>query len=358
MKGAVIDEFTRIGGGQILARLVYDYLTNSHIDTKFVTDLRHPFLDRNIPVLETRYDYHEQANSFLLINKVMGTQRDLRRIFSMNKFDIVFNNHPNMFLYNADINALHGFSFLDPITDEFGNIERKLIFNLIKHSHIYSIYGGGTFLVNSKYTMNLAKILFPKLGISPKFMKVVYIPVEANKKPDLSLKDPKAVVSIGRINKGKRFDIIVKVAKSMPDYKFYIIGAVNRGDDQYYGYLMDIKPNNLEIIVNASESKKQEILRKSFIYMHANRKEHYGISIIEAMACGLIPVVPKSGGPWIDIVERGKFGYGYDTIDEAIEIIRTVDLNRNKEIYESISRFSYERFNEDLGDLVTVVHEN
>lgn len=358
MKGAVIDEFTRVGGGQILARLVYDFFTDSHIDSKFITDFRHPLLDQNIPVLETRYDYHEKANSFYLLGKVMETKRDLRNIFSKNRFDIVFNNHPNMFVYNADINALHGFSFLDAITDEYGKIENKLIFNLIKHSRIYSIYDGGSFLVNSNYTMNLAKMLFPKLGISPKFMKVVYIPIKTYKKPDLSLKDPKTVVSIGRINNGKKLDTIVKIAKGMPDFKFYIIGAINKGDYNYYNYLMSIKPRNLEIFANASESKKQEILQKGFIYLHANRKEHYGISILEAMACGLVPVVPMSGGPWIDIVERGKFGYGFNTIDEAIEVLETVDLNKNKEIFESLSRFSQSQFKEDLSDLVTMVREN
>jgi len=35
------------------------------------------------------------------------------------------------------------------------------------------------------------------------------------------------------------------------------------------------------------------------------------------MAAGLIPVVHRSGGPWTDIVEFGKYGFGFSNLEEA-----------------------------------------
>ncbi|WP_237265288.1 glycosyltransferase family 4 protein [Thermoplasma sp. Kam2015] len=303
-------------------------------------------------MIETHYDYRENMPYILLLRKIMQTRADLKNIFSKYKFDITFNNHPNMFLYNADINALHGFSFLDPIIDEYGNIEKRFIFEAIKRSHLYDIYDGAVFYVNSKYTLGLAKSLFPRLGIKPRIMKVIYIPVEPKEKVDLSNKMDNTVISIGRINKGKNYDLLMDIARKLDDYRFYIVGAVNEGDEKYYDYLMRIKPKNVEIIPNADESTKNSLLKKSSIYLHTNRKENYGISILEAMSYGIIPVVPKSGGPWLDITEEGKYGYGYGSVEEAVEVIGSIDQNRRIEVYESMGRFSYDKFKQGIEDLM------
>ncbi len=38
-------------------------------------------------------------------------------------------------------------------------------------------------------------------------------------------------------------------------------------------------------------------MRKSKVYFHPMVGEHFGISIVEAMAAGLVPVVSDVGGP-------------------------------------------------------------
>ena len=356
MNAAIIDEFTRIGGGQVLAKLVFNKLSNDGMDVSFITDSNHRYLDLNSNIIETRYDYIENAKLFYIANRVIKTKHDLKKIFKVHKFNLTFNNHPNMFLYNAKINVLHGFSFLDPFIDEYGNIKNTMAFKLIKYSKIYKIYNNSIFYVNSRYTLDIANKLFPELNIKPALMKVIYIPVKINLNSN-NLKN-KNIVSIGRINKEKNYDLIIEIAKSLMDYKFYIIGAVNKGDEQYYNYLMNKKPRNLEIIPNAKEDLKDIVLKKCSIYLHANRKEHYGISLIEAMSYGLIPVVPKSGGPWIDIIDKGRYGYGYDNIDEAIETIRSIDFSRRDEIKDSLNRFSYKKFSEDLDDLINIAYRN
>jgi alpha-1,2-mannosyltransferase len=52
-------------------------------------------------------------------------------------------------------------------------------------------------------------------------------------------------------------------------------------------------------------------------------QDHFGISVVEAMASGCVPVVHKSGGPWMDILDQqqGTYGFSYSTPKEAAKHI-------------------------------------
>ena len=98
------------------------------------------------------------------------------------------------------------------------------------------------------------------------------------------------------------------------------------------------------------------LFKRAKVYLHTRRNENYGLSVAEAIGYGCIPVVPKSGGPWIDIVEQGKYGYGYDTVNEATDIIQEAfktPSNNYREIYDSRHRFSFKRFKNELETLTS-----
>ena len=59
------------------------------------------------------------------------------------------------------------------------------------------------------------------------------------------------------------------------------------------------------------------------VYLHTMPYEHFGISIVEAMAAGLVPVVPRSGGPYVDVLNgsQGVYGYSYSNVREAADCI-------------------------------------
>ncbi len=353
MKVLLIDEFSRIGGGQILSKLLLDYFNQNYGKTYLALDREHTYMHYE-NIIETPYYFRENMKLPFLYYYVARTKRFLKH-YIQNQFDLTFNNHPNMFLYKANINALHGFSFLDQIIDEYGNIKNKIIFNFIKTSGMYKLYNNANFYVNSNYTIKISSKLFPLLNIQPDIMKVVYIPVESKNKLDLSLKNKNLVVSIGRIDIRKNYEALFKIADKLKNYSFVIAGALNKGDETYYSNLIKNKPDNVEIRANINEEDKIALLKKAAIYLHLNRREHYGISILEAMSYGLVPVVPESGGPWEDIIEHGRYGYGFNTIDEAVEQIKNIDFDIIKTIIDSMDRFSFKNFYYNMDNFVEEV---
>ena len=58
--------------------------------------------------------------------------------------------------------------------------------------------------------------------------------------------------------------------------------------------------------------------------------DHFGVSVVEAIAAGLIPVVPNKGGPSEFVPQR----YQFATLEQAAEIIAHVfnDLQRTEQI--------------------------
>ncbi|MCW6168981.1 MAG: glycosyltransferase [Thermoplasmatales archaeon] len=115
------------------------------------------------------------------------------------------------------------------------------------------------------------------------------------------------------------------------------------------------KTDNVDIVPSPTDKEKRNLFLTSKVFLHTNRKEHFGISIVEAMSHGLVPVVPKSGGPWIDIIGMGKFGFGYSNNEELIQVLdeamKTTQAFQ-KQILDSTARYSFEQFRLHINSFV------
>jgi glycosyltransferase involved in cell wall biosynthesis len=65
--------------------------------------------------------------------------------------------------------------------------------------------------------------------------------------------------------------------------------------------------------------KLRDVLARAKIYVHCARNEHFGISIVEAMAAGCVPVVHDSGGPREIVTD--EVGYRWTIVDKAVEFV-------------------------------------
>lgn len=109
--------------------------------------------------------------------------------------------------------------------------------------------------------------------------------------------------------------------------------------------------SSVEFKVNVSYKELLECYQTSTIAMHAMWNEHFGISVVESMAAGLIMIANKSGGPLMDIVEQSEgsqTGYLADEAEDYARCIATI-LYNTKEYNDKIrlaARASVDRFSE------------
>ncbi len=104
------------------------------------------------------------------------------------------------------------------------------------------------------------------------------------------------VITVGRISPEKRMDLFVQMARSLPEIKFAIIGSATVESESYLRRLRDAAPSNVAFVI-APLRKVRDMLGRAKLYVHCARNEHFGITIVEAMAAGCVPVVHDSGGP-------------------------------------------------------------
>jgi alpha-1,2-mannosyltransferase len=110
--------------------------------------------------------------------------------------------------------------------------------------------------------------------------------------------------------------------------------------------------NAVEFKVNVSYQELIQCYQTATIGLHTMWHEHFGISVVELMAAGLIMVANKSGGPMMDIVEMSEGSQtGYLAVDaydyaRCIALILYNSREQNRKIREA-ARASVDRFSED-----------
>ena len=165
------------------------------------------------------------------------------------------------------------------------------------------------------------------------------------------------VITVSRISMEKNLENIPKIAKLVDNgIKFFIVG----GFESYTALSLireTIKKlnvgNRVKILINISREKLRELLLESKVYLHTRKNEPFGITIVEAMSAGCIPVVHNSGGP----CEFVPTDLRYQTLLECVkkverEVGRWSDTKAFK--MNNISKkFSKEKFSERFLDILS-----
>ncbi len=94
--------------------------------------------------------------------------------------------------------------------------------------------------------------------------------------------------------------------------------------------------------------------------LHPEKFEHFGITTVEAMSAGCIPVVIDKGGQK-EIIKDGVDGFFFGDLEELSKI--TLDIVKGKKdcgtirknAVKNCQRFSNDRFEEDLLSIIKEV---
>lgn len=166
-------------------------------------------------------------------------------------------------------------------------------------------------------------------------------PVEAYSELSSVERRENLVVTIGRIAPAKRFDLFVQLARMVPRVRFVAIGSLADERSAYYDGLQKNAPDNVSFVLSPLR-KARSLLGKAIAYVHCAENEHFGITIIEAMAAGCVPVVHDSGGPR-EIV-TSEIGFRWLDLDTAARQITR--LTEDDRLRRKLSTSSARKANE------------
>ncbi len=170
--------------------------------------------------------------------------------------------------------------------------------------------------------------------------KTVYPPCPVEAYSDLSGVQPREnlVVTVGRFVPEKRFHLFVELARMVPTTRFVAIGSLPDGTSAYFKELRRTAPENVSFVLLPLR-KAKDLLGRAMAYVHCAENEHFGITIVEAMAAGCVPVVHDSGGPR-EIVTN-DVGFRWRSLPVAARQI--VKLTENDQLRERFSAAAFAR---------------
>lgn len=173
---------------------------------------------------------------------------------------------------------------------------------------------------------------------------VIYPPVDVEKFTPLFRRRERKdlVVTVSRFRPGKNLEVIPKIAKLVVTSKFVIIGPSDKASEATIKKITGLArrlgvQDKVQVLTNAPQSVLLQILSEAKVLLHTQFFEAFGMSVVEAMAAGCVPIVPNIGGPWLDILEQehGTYGYSYGSLMEAAEKIDL--LMKNEELRHKVS---------------------
>lgn len=200
-------------------------------------------------------------------------------------------------------------------------------------------------MANSFFTANAVKKQF---GISP---LVIYPPVQTEKiTPETHIERKNVVLTVSRFSFGKGLEQIPYLAKNI-NAQFVIVGSVY-SRKAYYTIKNLIEEldvgGRVVLIPNAPLEKKLELLRKAKVYLHTTPFEHFGISIIEGMAAGCIPVVHDSGGPREFVPLMWRYQDKEDAVQKIQRALKTWSPTLAQDMENIAYNFREQRFQQDF----------
>jgi glycosyltransferase involved in cell wall biosynthesis len=322
-----------------------------------------PFVESLHPLLFHRWHQYSRRTAFT-------SQYDLFVVMPRN-FRIPFRILSNRKILHLQVpdRPWTGPDFILAVKSGRWSDARNEIVKKFWYPHRYSQFD--SVLINSKFHQDViaSRLKNPNAIVLPP-------PVVLKKGVPWSQKQ-KWILGVGRFFEGlhgKRQDVLIstfaKLSQLEPGWKLILAGGLaQESSAQQYAEKLKSQAKELpvEFHFNLPLSELNELYAKSSFFWHASgfgapsdapeRMEHFGISTVEAMSAGCIPMVYRAGGQ-IEIVQEGRTGTFWQSEDELVQ--RTREAIATGTALEPISaaavqdsdRYGKERFVKTIQELV------
>jgi glycosyltransferase involved in cell wall biosynthesis len=162
--------------------------------------------------------------------------------------------------------------------------------------------------------------------------------------PPVTLHDPgekaKVILGVGRFfapkagHSKKQLEMVEAFRRLVErgraeGWSLHLVGGCSEADRPYLDQVLAAAAGlPVEVHVDASGAELADLYARASIFWHAagldedveddpNRQEHFGISIVEAMSAGAVPVVVGQAGP-AEIVQPGQSGRHFTDLDDLV----------------------------------------
>jgi glycosyltransferase involved in cell wall biosynthesis len=359
MKIGIFDPYLDdLGGGEKYIMMLASCLSSQHEVTIFWDN------ENDIVLFKKRFGL--QLNNIRISKNIFSSKVGFfEKLKAVRKYDavIVLSDGAIPFVFPTKL-FLH---IQQPLPQK-----KKTFKDKIKRKHISTIF------YNSQFTKHFNDSLFP--GVKS---EVIYPPVslELGSKTHESEKE-NVILHVGRFRiqnlaaedykkQGFMIDSFKKLVDSgFRKWKFIIAASVKKEDEERFALLQQkAKGYPIDFEINKTNEELFRFYNKAKIYWHASGygedvekhpelAEHFGISTVEAMGSGVVPVVINSGGQR-EIVTDGKNGLLWNSQEELL--VKTRQLAGDEKLWHQLSRsaiirakdFTPERFCEAVTKLVT-----
>lgn len=133
---------------------------------------------------------------------------------------------------------------------------------------------------------------------------------------ELGLPEGKLLLSVGRMDSGKGFDVLLKaLARMEEDVQLYIVGGEPTED--YLSLVGELKLENVHFVPFKPKEELKKYYRAADAFVLPTRSDVWGLVINEAMACGLPVVTTTRCVAGLTLVKDGVNGYLVPIDDEA-----------------------------------------
>lgn len=218
-------------------------------------------------------------------------------------------------------------------------------------------------LTNSTFTQGIVRRHLGRDSL------VVYPPVDVERfKRIASFADRENVVAtVSRLRLGKNLGLIPRIARLVKKGEFTILGLADQASQEAIEALTKGigslgAGDRVRLLINQPPQKLVDVLSSAKVFLHTQPMEAFGMAVVEAMAAGCVPVVPREGGPWFDILDgrQGEFGFSYGSSAEAANMIEV--LLEDEDLRMEVSARASERamaFDSSVfeGKILSVVDE-
>jgi len=208
----------------------------------------------------------------------------------------------------------------------FDNIEKTPVLHTIRYGEFFdhekqvlNYYKNRNFAGISQFV----KQMLPELN----WQGIIYNGIDLNLFPFNENKQD-YLLFLARLTPQKGPDVAIRVAKKL-GMKLILAGKKSCVDKKYLSEKVDpfIDNDQIEYVGEANFETKINLLKNAqclLTPLAKNYIEAFGITLIEAMACGT-PIVSLGGGAISEVIKDQETGFIVKTEDEIIEAVKNID---------------------------------